>query len=1069
MFMTLANQKTLIPRAVCVGLMMLCLPVVGFSQDEQPAVQSNNDSKSGYFHRTPDGTLIDLTEMGITDAEIEKLIRNGKVELPPKYVVSSVKLSGRIEENLAYLDAKITVRLNVDEDRWVSVPIAMDEGKITGRWKYEGEGKAVYDRKKSSDTGTRHWFLKGPGRHMLTLPLVVQIREPQHLRYSLRLRLPNAAASSLSLEIPASNITVDPPKDAGQKTTKTDLGTRVEMWGLGTQFVAQWEVRPDVTTSKPLLRSITNFSVNLAQDPFAITARQKLILQQGSVTTVNMQLPPGFVARNTEPQQLDPTGSIDRVEMDDESGRIQITFKAPLTDQLDLNWSLAATNSELARRWTFGSIEVAEAQDQTTELELTPPEGVAVQPVKLVGVQRQNTRVSRSDQRTTRVRLLNAESEFTVELRDVEPFYTVTPRAVLWFREDQLRIEARFRIRVLRGSLQELKLKWPGFAAEEWKLLPLPIGDKLTDWATADVPSNDALNLRLITRSAGSFEVGISAVRTLEAADGFPVSLPTVVSETRQPTTVVLATTANLDVEFNEKQPGSAPIPFDSRMTDGVTLPDELIKTRALLVRSDEKVFSARLQTRERQLSAQTDFVLDVKPDGINVEQTINYQLDFDQIAAVSFLTPTDIEPTVSLDDGTILNRESSAAGTSSYPLPEPLTGRFGINVRYRVPYETADSNVAIPMMVSSDCPYDSVRTGVKSGAMRRATPIGKWKPIFSRRLEAEWISDEPVSELQMEMTSPIAATARNYAVDKAVVQSKVYGDTIEGRISFVISGQFPQLILDVPAGTRVSRVGWNNQTLPGSRWNQDRPQEAGLLMIQQSQTVGPGVLTIDYRSSTSSLSWIRRFEPQCPTMPADTQVDDVIWQIIMPVGEHLAGYERGLIPCFEWTLGGFGWSRQSTDEFSDLGKWLTNEKNSVVRTAAGNSYSFQLSGLRPGIRVSSVDQSFLLLFGSGTAFLAAFMMIRFSPRRFAIAIPAVGMVLSVMSLWYTPAMKLLLQPAVLGILLAAIAYAIDRSRYRRGYGAFSMEQDTRPSIPAQEPLSSQMSRPPAVTTGSSQ
>jgi hypothetical protein len=96
-------------------------------------------------------------------------------------------------------------------------------------------------------------------------------------------------------------------------------------------------------------------------------------------------------------------------------------------------------------------------------------------------------------------------------------------------------------------------------------------------------------------------------------------------------------------------------------------------------------------------------------------------------------------------------------------------------------------------------------------------------------------------------------------------------------------------------------------------------------------------------------------------------------------------------------------------------------------------------------------------------------MMIRFSPRRFAIAIPAVGMVLSVMSLWYTPAMKLLLQPAVLGILLAAIAYAIDRSRYRRGYGAFSMEQDTRPSIPAQEPLSSQMSRPPAVTTGSSQ
>ncbi|MFK7817739.1 MAG: hypothetical protein AB8G99_03390 [Planctomycetaceae bacterium] len=1051
-------------------MIVLGLPTFLPGQESNPQSQPAEKLPAGYYHRLPDGKLINLAGMGVSDDEIEKLLRDGKIERPPQYVVSSVDLAGKVEGKLAYLDAVVSIRLNVEENRWVSVPIAMDEGKIAGRWEYDGKGEAVFDRKTTASSGTRHWFFRGPGRHKLTLPLVVQIREPQHLRYSLRLRLPDAAASSLALEVPANNITVEPPRNAGQRVTRTDAGTRVEMWGLGTQFATQWEVRPDVTNSKPILRSVTNLSVNLTQDPYAITARQRLILQQGSVDSIKLRLPAGLVSRSNDPQQIDPTGQVSQIDADDETGQVTVRFNTPLTGQLDLNWPLVASNQELVRRWTFKGIQVAGAQEQSTELELTPPEGVAIQPIKLVGVQRQNTRSSRADQRITRCRLLNAESEFTVELRDVEPFYTVTPRTVLWFQEGQLRLESRFRIRVLRGSLQELKLSWPGIATEDWKLLPLPIGDKLTDWTTDDAPIDDALSLKLVTRSAGTFEIGISAVRTLTTMEKFPVSLPSIVSETRQPTTVVLATTANLDVDFEENQPGSAPIPVDGRMTNGIDLPDQVTETRALLVRSDEKSFTAQLQTRERQLSTESDFVLDVKSDGINVEETITYQLDFDHIAALGFVTATGIEPTVSLDDGTILKRETGTAGTIRYLLPEPMIGRFSVQVRYRVPYDAADSDVTIPMLVSSDSPSESVRVGIKPGAIRRATPVGSWAPIFSRRLEAEWVSDQAVSELQLKLTSPTETTARNYSVGKAVVQSKVSGDTIEGRVNFVVTGQFPQLVLNVPDGTRIGRVGWNNQTLPGSQWEEDFTSGAGILTVQQQQRSGTGLLTIDYRSSAPSLSWLRRFEPKCPTMPEDTEISEIVWQIIMPVGEHLAGYQSGLIPCFEWSLSGFGWSRQSTDDFRDLGAWLTTAENAVVRTAAGNAYSFQLPRLRSSIRVSTVDQSFLLLFGSGAAFLAAFMMIRYSPRRFAIALPAIGLLLSILSLWYTPAMQLLLQPAILGVALATVAFFIDRSRYRRGYGAYSIDQDTRPSIPMQQPgTASTMPHAPVAASGSSQ
>lgn len=1043
----LATRSESITRSVCA--LFLCLLCQGISHAQDEASESSRTEKAGYYLKTEDGTLIRLSTMGVSDAEIEKLIRDGRIEVPPQFAISAVNLTGRVEGKLAYLDAEITVRLNVeDEKRWVSVPIAMNEGKLVGTWKYEGSGAAIYDRKRTTETGIRHWFIRGSGRHKLKLPLVVQVREPQHLRNSLRIRLPDAAASSLVLNVPARTISVVPPKDAGQKTTRTESGTRIELWGLGTQFAMQWDVRPDVATSKPLIRSRSTLSVNLTQDPFVIRAKQKLILQQGSIKTVEVQLPAGFGARNPEPQLVDPTGRVTAIESIDDT-RFKLTFSEPLSEDLDLDWTLAARDPVLARKWTFTGLQVVGAQEQTTELELTPPEGVAVQPVRQIGVQRRNTGSTQSDQRITRCRFLSPESEFTVELRDVEPFYTVTPRMVLLFSENQLRLEARFRIRLLRGSLQQLNLSWPGLIDEGWKLLPAPAGENLTDWASAPASSNDSISLDLLTRAGGTFEIGVSAVRNQETLEAFPISLPSITSETRQPATLVIASPQNLDVEFQAiAESTSEPIPIDTLMTAGISVPETFMQRRAYIVRSEARQFSASLRTRERQLSSQTSLQLDVKEDGINVEQTIEYQLDFDFVTDLRFTVPPEIEPTVSLDD-VVLRLADSGPGTRRYSLPEPRSGSFNVTVRYRVALNDDASNLNLPLLLSSDCPTESIRLGVESGAASVLTPIGGWEPVFSRQLEAEWITTNASEPIALTLASRLNSSARRFAIPRALVQTKIVGTGVEGRVSYVIKGEFRQLDLETPEDIRIQSVNWNGRRLDESQWTTDRLIGPRMLTIQQSQRSGTGTLSINYRSTAPPLSWLRTASATCPTMPDDTPVEDVVWQVILPTGEHLADWETNASPCFSWIPGSFGWSRQPTEEFQDLGTWLNpnGEFSSAAQTAAGNAYAFQLPTLRQGIRISTVDQSFLLLFGSGIAFLAAFLIIRFSPRRFVIAVPAVGLLVSLASLKYAAALQLLLQPALLGVLLAVIAYQIDRRRYRRGYGAFSMDRTRRSTV----------------------
>lgn len=1013
-----------------------------------------------YILRTPDGSEIPLSDLNVSDQDIEDLIRNRRKPDPKSYVIRKLEIEGRVNGDVAFLNATWTVHLNEDSNQWVSVPIGLDEGKATdiAKHKHGDNGRAQQDTVGSTESGTRRWFFRGQGDHTLTLPLVVPVREPQHLRHTLRFRLPaGISATKLAIQVPHRSIQVEPPRGSGLNTERTQTGTTINVWGLAPQFNLQWDIRPNIADARPFLRSRTSLTVDLSTAPFAISAKQTLVMQQGSDQVFDVTIPEGFNISRREPQQVDPTGRVKSLDFEPDGRRVRVELAEPLTNQLELKWVLTATDTTLLRRWKFGGVLVKGAQEQSTDLELTPREGVEVREIKSEGVQRKFG-TTRSTSRVTRASFTTDDSQLVVELGEVEPFFAVTPRMALILTNGQLRLEARFRVRVLRGSVQEINLRWPGFAAEGWELqrlgeeltLPTPLGEGLVAW-TQDAPTADAvMPLRLSASQSGTFEFAIIADRKVSGTSEFPLSLPVVEARIRQAASLAIATEQTTQLALKGKgETTTDQLPGNTDRESWLDLLVQRLNVSNIAIRSEQREFAASVTVRERSVVVpQNRITLELFNKSVSVKQGLKYRVQFGHVTEVRLQVPAGTEPTVSLG-GATLNETSVAEASRIYELPEPTTGDFEINVAYQRPYTLKNSIIALPIISSDDAAAIETRVGVRPDAYYRVQLNGEgWASAFSRDLDGVWISTRPVERLGLSASSPLRAMTRRFSVSRALVQTRVAGDVAESRASFVLQGRFENQVLSVPADTTISSVAWNGESLPPDRWAVDRLIDTRVLTVDQRQITGNGVLTVDFRSSVPELTWARDARLQSVTLPDDVPIDEVIWQVILPTGEHLSGFDRGNVPCFQWALTRWGWLRQPVAEFADLSEWLAEGNNrpaAVVRTVAGNSYAFQQPGLKP-LEFSTLDQSVVLFLGALVAFATGFILARFSPRRFAVVLPTVGVLLSLLSLRYAPAMQLLAQPALVGIALAAVAQTIDRRRHKRGYNPYRAQSRVQPS-----------------------
>jgi hypothetical protein len=133
--------------------------------------------------------------------------------------------------------------------------------------------------------------------------------------------------------------------------------------------------------------------------------------------------------------------------------------------------------------------------------------------------------------------------------------------------------------------------------------------------------------------------------------------------------------------------------------------------------------------------------------------------------------------------------------------------------------------------------------------------------------------------------------------------------------------------------------------------------------------------------------------------------------------------------------------------------------------SAGENQYLFATFGDPPALVFRAMKQWSITLIGAGTALLIGLALLWRPALRHAVTFLGVAFLVALIGIWYPAPVQLLLQPAILGVVLALVAASIE-SYLKRSSRAVTVTLASSSGFMA--PLSSH-SRSPAVGVGSNE
>jgi hypothetical protein len=257
--------------------------------------------------------------------------------------------------------------------------------------------------------------------------------------------------------------------------------------------------------------------------------------------------------------------------------------------------------------------------------------------------------------------------------------------------------------------------------------------------------------------------------------------------------------------------------------------------------------------------------------------------------------------------------------------------------------------------------------------------------------------------------------------------------------------------------------VRLDGEELPAGEWEFQEAQPPEIRFQFASPRSSPARLSVVYRlPEANPLALATSLELEFPTFSESIWVNESDWEILLPAGQHLLVYPHGLTPRFSWQRRGLIWHRLADASY-------LQERRAIWAGTAGDQslltdqlgYPFRTYGRLVRVEMWTMSQSLILLVGAGTSLLLGFWFWSFPQTRNMLSIMLLAFLFSLASLWYLEAIQLLLQPALIGLLLAGLASLLD-SRFRSQQPA-AAPPVVLPPAPAARRTGSSMIHPPAA------
>ncbi len=1014
-----------------------------------------------------DGKAIDVP----VDASLKKYLEWLKAQTTPAYSILETDLTGTVDDERADLSAKVRVLIHRD-DEWVEIPIAMNEAVLkdvahAGAGEYQPV--VPYEREKG-----HRWLLKGRGEHQLTFSLSLRVSKTAPLRRMLLTIAPTAVSRlKLRLPVPADRLAVRPLRNSQlRKSASGADASEIEIFGLDNPlqpaFDLQWELLPEQRASETVLQSNTSINLGAAGESMLLEAHQTLAALQGSFSEATVQLPAGFTLLKVEGRALRSRGEVEK------GNRVTFRLNEATAGPVQLRWILEAKFPPAEGVLTLDGFDVVGAREQEGTIAIQPVEGFRISASGRGGQNRYVRQVNLSSLQdkgnfVAAYSFLQQPFRLVLDVKEIEPYFTLDPRVLLKLAADQAELEAHFHFDVppKGGAVEQIELNWPGRKQEGWIIEPID-SPGIAERADIEQMTDDgSIRIPLARKMTEQFEVVVRAHRPIPSGSvPFPLTLPTGTASRVSPTALIAWGADNVEFDLApSKETTVRPLP--NSVLAGVKLPQELDESRRrdLEITSPAHAFQATVAVHQQSILAETTVTAELRDHRLLVTQRLSYAVEYERLSQVRLIVPDEIPDPVNfyLNEDTasdanpnssqgvelIVNwapREPGAPRNGRVTL-EPRLGKFDVVARYLVelPGELTPGTVqesSIPLIRAADVDFTRVQFRFPERDFIAATvPDIAWKQQILLDNTTAWTATAPITKIPLKLNYSLTDSGGTYSIERALVRSIVDQNGLaRSRGQYRIEGPVLAVVVSLPAQIEPEAFYWNQDVLPASAVAEipagSRRYRLDVSSTAAGERQSSNLLTIDFNSTSGvPLAWSSGHSLSSPSFPSNVWIRQSLWEISLPIDQLLFIPPRDQRPQYRWERTLFFWIRRPQPPYDDPARWISAvdgppEHADFLQPA--NAYQFSRFGHAANLNFTIMSRAVVLLFGAGLTLAVGFVLLRIPATRNVLTLLIVGFAAALLGIWFAEPSRLLLQPAALGLLLAVSALFIDNAVKKR-------------------------------------
>ena len=810
----------------------VAVPSPGTNEAATMNPAETSEKAGAILFRTPQGQLVPVTDL-LGKGIVEEILRRVEEQRnEPRFTVSQLEVSGEIDQDEVRLKIDLQIQVNSTKE-WVTVPLALGDVYLAGPPKAVSSAVDGQSMLTSGEQNTQQWRLRGKGLHTISMDLVAKTRVVSPGVSQISLNLPSAPISHAIFRFSGPVELLKLPASTVDKTTRDDQGVRtVEFWGPGPGFGMTWSQVVSRITQKPVIQVQNRMKLDLTTIPVTLMGTQVLQISGSPVSEIQVTFPAGFQLVEADARNAAGVSVLNNFESPPTDGPVAALYRltAALEGTLTLSFDLELTGRQFPQDIKVSMPSVRDAGQQPGDLDILAPTGLLVQQTELRGVQRiRVTSEADLSVAATAFRMRSPESLIVLHVEETEAQFAVSPELSLKPDPQNVLMTVRYPVNVLKGSLLDLSIIWPGYSSNEWQIVPgtlrLETGkNSFPLTRTTSEADKDLLQVTFPERQSGQFSVVFSAYAPLAEVRSGAIQLRCPEVATRRAQPFVIRTIESDEYSVRPINMGTGEllpsVPVAGSLTGGGV--DDGLKSESWLHADPTNPIRLELPAQAPSVNAEITVGLQPRENGIEVQELIHFEIEHRDLTSLQLQVPDGIRrPTVRIAGTTEPLRGTIESSNWSFRLPESRRGSLDVEVTYlwSSPLEAAQPMnhvYQLPVIIPESTTVLSILAGTSSFSGLRVPDDSTWSPVYSETFESAMQTTQPVTVIPIQWTDRMALTA-SISPDLVFVGTTIIGGQAITSTLAVYDSVPDSIVIETPEDLKLETIQLGDRTLRAS------------------------------------------------------------------------------------------------------------------------------------------------------------------------------------------------------------------------------------------------------------